>query len=177
MKRHPGAGACLAGLVAIAWFGAGLGAAPGPVSDPRTACGLLTDQRLPVRDGYREQQDGSFRCESAPRPLVTGRSVPHEIRYRAVGSRGRVGQLQLALALPSPGDVQPAYGELARLAGLLTMRALDQPLPAEAAQAISIGIPGTWPVSGAEIALERIAGAEPALRFVIRFVERGRQVE
>lgn len=175
MKRHAGAGACLAGLVAIACLGAAQGAAPGPVSDPTIACGLLADQRLPARGGYRERRDGAYGCRSAPQRLAVGRPLPHEVLYQAVGDRGRVAQLQLELALRSPGEVRPAYRELARLAGLLTVRALDQPLPAEAAQAIGIGVPGTWGVAGAEIALERIAGAEPALRVVIRLGSTARQ--
>ena len=174
MKRHAGAGACLAGLVAIACLGAAQGAAPGPVSDPTIACRLLADQRLPARDDYRERRDGAYGCLSGPQRLAVGRPLPHEIRYQAVGDRSRVAQLQLGLALRSPGEVQTAYRELARLADLLTTRALATALPEEAVRAIGAGTPSTWPVAGAEVALERIVGAAPALRFVIRFVDTAR---
>lgn len=171
MKRHACTAANLAGLVAMLWLGATPAAAPGLVPAPTTACELLADQRLPARDGYRERRDGSHGCRSAPRRLAIGRPLPHEIGYQAIGNRGRVEQLHLELALRSAGEAQPAYRELARLAGLLTTRALGRALPEDAAQAIAMGVPGTWLVAGVEIALERITGAEPVLRFVIRFVD------
>lgn len=161
----------LAGLAAMLGLGVTSAALPGSIADPATACGLLADQRLPARDGYRAQRDGDYQCHSAPQRLAIGRPQPHEIAYQAIGNRGRVEELQLELALRSPGEAQPAYRELARLAGLLTTRALGQTLPEDAARAIAMGVPGTWPAAGAKIALERITGAEPALRFVIRFVD------
>jgi hypothetical protein len=130
---------------------------------------------LPAHDGYRERRDGSYGCRSAPQRLAVGSPLPHELRYQAVGDRGRVEQLQLELALRSPGEAQTAYRELARLANLLTSRSLGRGLPEEVARAIGAGTPGTWlPVAGVEIALERIVGAVPALRFVIRFVDTAR---
>ena len=174
MKRHAFPAAGLAGLGAIVWLGAVQGAVPGPVSSPTSACRLLADQRLPAHDGYREQRDGAYGCRSAPQRLAAGRPLPHEIRYQVVGDRGRVAQLQLELTLRSPGEVQTAYRELARLADLLTIRSLGRALPEEAVRAIGAGTPGTWLVARAEIALERIVGAAPALRFVIRFVDTAR---
>ena len=177
MIRRACTAASLAGLAAMLGHGATPAAVPASIADPATACALLGDQQLAARDGYRAQRDGTYRCRSAPQRLAIGRPLPHEIRYRAIGNRGRVEQMQLELLLRSPSDAQPAYGELARLAGLLTRRALGQTLPEGASQAIDAGTAGSWPVDGAEIALERITGAEPALRFLIRFVGRARQVE
>jgi hypothetical protein len=158
----------LAGLAAMLELGVTSAAVPGSIADPATACGLLADQRLPARGA---QRDGDYECHSAPQRLAIGRPLPHEIGYQAIGNHGRVAQLQLELVLRSPGEAQPAFRELARLAGLLTTRALGQTLPEDAARANAMGEPGTWPAAGAKIALERITGAEPALRFVIRFVD------
>lgn len=165
--------AAVTALAAMLWVGAVKATAPGPVSQPATACGLLADQRLDTR-GYAEARANLFQCASPARPLPDGRPVPHAIRYHAAGDRFRVEQLQLDLLLRSPGEVGPAYRELARLADLLVQRALGQPLPDGAVQAVLVGAAGTWAVAGSEVAVQRITGAEPALRFVIRIGQAAR---
>jgi hypothetical protein len=156
----------LALLLAAALFAAPASAAL--TLDPVAACGLLADQRLPVRGGYRQLRDGSYACGSFRHKLRFGTPALHEVRYQGFGDHARVTRLQLELFLRSRGEVQPAFRELARLTGLLTERALNTPLPPEAEQAILAGTPGTWPLAGSELAVERITGAEPALRVVIR---------
>jgi hypothetical protein len=136
--------------------------------DPTAACRLLDDHGLRTRDGYRDVGQGVFRCASIGHRLPRTSPAPDEAHYAATGDRGRARQLQLDLALHSRGDVRAVLDAFTVLAEALTSRSLGQALPADARQAIARGLPGTWRVGGADLSLERIGGAVPALRFVIR---------
>lgn len=136
--------------------------------DPTAACRLLDDHGLRTRDGYRDVGQGVFRCASIGHRLPRASPAPDEAHYAATGDRGRARQLQLDLALHSRGDVRAVLDAFTVLAEALTSRSLGQALPADARQAIARGLPGTWRVGGADLLLERIGGAVPALRFVIR---------
>jgi hypothetical protein len=136
--------------------------------DPAAACALLDDQGLHTREGYRERERGLFECASIPHRWPRGATTDDEVRFTASGSRGRVGQLRLDLSLRSRGDVRPVLAAFALLADTLSVRAFARPLPAEARAAIAAGVAGTWRAAGAEVALERIAGAVPALRLTWR---------
>jgi len=136
--------------------------------EPATACSLLDDQGIRTRDGYREAGRGLFRCASTEQRWPPGNPTADTVRYAATGDRGRVRQLELEVSLHSRGDLRPVLQAFARLADTLASAALDRPLPLEAHRALRIGTPGTWEIDGTQVALERITGAEPALRFVIR---------
>lgn len=144
------------------------GAAAGLAIDPGTACRLLDDEGLRTREGYRETQRGLFQCASIPHRLPRGTTGRDEVRFVATGDRGRARQLQLELALQSRGDLRPVLDAFAALAAALVARGLQQPLPAEVRQAVAAGRPGTWPIGGAAVALEQIAGSVPVLRLVVR---------
>jgi hypothetical protein len=135
---------------------------------PTAACRLLDDQGLRTRDGYRDLGQGVFRCASIGHRLPRGSAAPDEAHYAATGDRGRARQLQLDLAMHSRGDVRGVLDAFAGLADAMTSRSLGEPLPADARQAIALGVAGTWRVGGADLSLERVGGAVPALRFVIR---------
>lgn len=143
-------------------------AGAGLALDPAAACGLLDDQGVRTREGYREQQRGLFQCASLPHRWPRGATTGDELRFAASGTRGQVGELRLDLSLRSRGDLRPVLAAFASLADTLSVRALGQPLPLEARQAIASGVPGTWGVAGTEVALERIAGSVPALRLIWR---------
>jgi hypothetical protein len=153
---------CLLALAGASVAGAGL------AIDPTLACGLLGDQGLRVRDGYRDAGRGAHRCTTIDQPFPRGASGGNRVRFSAAGTRARVDQLQLELALGSTGDGRPVLEAFAALSDLLSARSLGRPLPAEARRAVATGIPGTWRSADAEVALERITGAMPSLRFVIR---------
>lgn len=147
---------------------AGPASASGVGIDPAVACGLLDDHGLRVRDGYRDLGRGVFECASIPQRLPRGTTGLDEVRFVATGRRARVGRLQLELSLRSRGDPRPALQAFAALADAMSARGLGQPLPSEARRAITTGIPGAWRVGDAEVALEKIGGAVPALRLFIR---------
>jgi hypothetical protein len=109
-----------------------------------------------------------FSCASIAHRLPRGSPSPDEARYTAIGDRGRARELQLDLALHSRGDLRAVLDAFVVLVEAVTSRALGKPLPAGARQAIALGVPGSWRVGGAELSLERIGGAVPALRFVVR---------
>jgi hypothetical protein len=136
--------------------------------DPTAACRLLDDHGIRARDGYRDLGQRVFRCASIGQRLPRGSPAPDEVHFAATGDRGRVRQLQLELALHSRGDLRAVLEAFAVLADAMVARSLDQPLPAEARRALHLGIPGAWRVGGADLSLERIGGAVPSLRFVIR---------
>ena len=158
------------GLAAL-WLLALASASPastGLAIDPTLACSLLDDQGLRVREGYRDAGHRVSQCATVDHPVPRGATGGDAIRFSATGTRGQVRRLQLELALRSRGDVRPALEAFASLADLLSARSLGHPLPTDARRAIATGLPGTWRTAGSELALERIAGAVPSLRFVIR---------
>lgn len=136
--------------------------------DPTAACRLLDDHGIRTRDGYRDLGQRVFRCASIGHRVPRGSPAADEVHYAATGDRGRVRQLQLELALHSRGDLRAVLEAFAVLADAMVARSLDQPLPAEARRALGLGIPGAWYLGGADLSLERIGGAVPTLRFVIR---------
>ena len=136
--------------------------------DPTVACRLLDDHGIRTRDGYRDLGQRVFRCASIGHRVPRGSPAADEVHYAATGDRGRVRRLQLELALHSRGDLRAVLEALAVLAEALTSRSLGQALPADARQAIARGLPGAWQVGGTDLSLERVGGAVPALRFVIR---------
>lgn len=154
--------------VALLALASASAAGAGLALDPATACGLLDDQGLRTREGYREHQGGLFQCASIPHRWPRGAATGDELRFVATGTRGQVRELRLDLWVRSRGDLRAVLAAFASLAQTLSERALGQPLPLEARQAIAAGVPGTWRVAGAEVALERIAGAVPGLRLVWR---------
>jgi hypothetical protein len=143
-------------------------ASAGLALEPTAACRLLDREGLRAREGYRDSGQGTFRCASVGYPFPRGAVGGDEIRFSATGRRGQVGQLQLELALRSRGDLRPVLDAFASLADALSVRSLGQPLPAEARRAMALGVAGAWRVGRAEVALEKITGAVPSLRFVIR---------
>lgn len=136
--------------------------------DPATACRLLDDHGIRTRDGYRDLGQGSFRCASIGHRLPRGSLAADEVHYAATGSRGRAQQLQLDLALHSRGELRAVLDAFAGLAEAMVARGLGEPLPPDARRAIGLGIAGGWRVGSAELSLERITGAVPMLRLVIR---------
>ena len=159
--RYPAA-FCLLALASA--FPASAGLAMGP----KVACGLLDREGLRTREGYRDSGQGTFRCASVGHPFPRGAVGGDEIRFSATGSRGEVGQLQLELALRSRGDLRAVLDAFASLVDALSVRSVGQPLPADARRAMALGVPGAWHIGRAEVALEKITGAVPSLRFVIR---------
>jgi hypothetical protein len=143
-------------------------ASAGLAIDPAVACRLLDSQGLRTRDGYRDSGHGLFQCQSAQHRLPRGSIAGEEVRYVATGDPGRVRTLQLDLSLRSRGELRPVLESFGVLAEALTAGSLGLPLPRDAAASIAQGVPGSWKVGGADLALERIVGALPALRFVIR---------
>ena len=143
-------------------------AAAGLAIDPALACGLLGDRGLPTRGGYQDGGQGVFRCASIGQRLPRASRSPDEVRFAATGDRGRVRQLQLELVRGSRGDQRSALDAFVELAQTLVVRSLGQPLPDDARRAIVMGIAGAWRVGRSEIGLEKIVGALPMLRLVIR---------
>ena len=136
--------------------------------DPTAACRLLDDHGLRTRDGYRDVGQGVFRCASIGHRLPRGSPAADEAQYAATGERGRARQLQLDLALHTRGDLRAVLEAFAVLADAMATRSLGQPLPVDVRRAIALRASGTWHVGGADLLLERVDGAVPALRFVIR---------
>jgi hypothetical protein len=137
-------------------------------SNPKTACGYLTDIGFKTR-GWKNYYDNVYGCSNL-KEFGSGFPLRNSVAYYVGGKANKADELKLVLNVNNKKEAKKAHNELLKAAVSLVKKALGADLPKTMRQAIKKGTKATAKMGDSDIKLIREnwpTGKGYELKFII----------